>query len=102
MDVLQALVQRLLGDIEQENPDVFLLMQKKLEEAFLTAFPNRAKQRTETTTFVRNREICAALTIQKAWRARILKNKVSNNVVSNSFSMANIAAKASSQALPNR
>ena len=99
MDVLQALVRQLLGNIEQENPDVFLLMQKKLEEAFLAAFPNRAKQRTETTTFVRNREICAAVIIQKAWRARISRNKVSSNVVANSFSIANIADKASSQAL---
>jgi hypothetical protein len=77
VDVLQALVRQLLGDIEQENPDAFVFMQKKLEEAFLAAFPNRAKQRRETTTFVRNREICAALVIQKAWRVKVLKNSPS-------------------------
>lgn len=70
VDVLQALVRHALGDIEQENSEAFSLMEKKLEEGFVSAFPSRAKQQTETTTFLRNCEIRAAMAIQKAWRAR--------------------------------
>ena len=81
VDVLQALVRQLLGDIEHENPDAFVFIQAKLEEAFLSAFPSRAKQRTETTTFVRNREICAALVIQKAWREKVSRNRTLHHVV---------------------
>ena len=79
--MLQALVRQLMGDIQHENPDAFAIMQRKLEGAFLAAFPNRAKQRRETTTFVRNREICAAIVIQKAWRRRVVKNKTSHQVI---------------------
>lgn len=75
-------MRHLLGDIEQENPEAFVFIQKRLDEAFLTAFPNRAKQRPEKTTFVRNREICAALIIQKAWRSKGLIKKTSRQDVS--------------------
>ena len=70
VDVLQALVRHALGDIDKGNPEVLSLIQKKLEERFVLAFPTRARQQKESTTFERNREIRAAIVIQKAWRAK--------------------------------
>lgn len=92
VDVLQALIRQALGDIKKENPEAFLLMQQKLDESFVSAFPTRAKQRTETTTFVRNREIRAAMAIQKAWRAKATRDKSSREIAVDAFSSSMLSS----------
>lgn len=67
-DVMQALVRRIIGDIEEEDSVAFALMKSRMEHHFVSAFPKRAKTQTESTTLKRIQEIRAATIIQRSYR----------------------------------
>ena len=68
-DVMQALVRRVIGDVEEEDGSVaFALMKSRMEHHFVSAFPKRAKTQTESTTLKRIQEIRAATIIQRSYR----------------------------------
>lgn len=68
-DVMQALVRRYLGDIDEaENAVAFMLMKVRMEQHFINAFPQRAKAETESTTLKRIMEVKAATAIQRCYR----------------------------------
>ena len=68
-DVMQALVRRVIGEIEEvENNVAFTLMKSRMEQHFISAFPQRAKTETESTTLKRIQEIRAATVIQRSYR----------------------------------
>lgn len=67
-DVMQALVRRVIGEIEEEDSVAFALMKSRMEHHFVSAFPKRAKTQTESTTLKRIQEIRAATIIQRSYR----------------------------------
>lgn len=67
-DVMQALVRRIIGEIEEEGSVAFALMKSRMEHHFVSAFPKRAKTQTESTTLKRIQEIRAATIIQRSYR----------------------------------
>lgn len=67
-DVMQALVRRIIGEIEEEGSVAFALMKSRMENHFVSAFPKRAKTQTESTTLKRIQEIRAATIIQRSYR----------------------------------
>lgn len=68
-DVMQALVRRVIGDVEEEDSSVaFALMKSRMEHHFVSAFPKRARSQTESTTLKRIQEIRAATIIQRSYR----------------------------------
>uniref|UniRef100_H2ZHJ0 Sodium channel protein n=1 Tax=Ciona savignyi TaxID=51511 RepID=H2ZHJ0_CIOSA len=69
LDVLFALVKRILGEVE-----ISADMKKEAEERLLKSFPNRSTLKAETTTLLRQ-QIRAAKIIQDAWKGFSLKRK---------------------------
>lgn len=67
-DVMQALVRRVIGEIEEDNSVAFALMKSRMEHHFVSAFPKRARTQTESTTLKRIQEIRAATIIQRSYR----------------------------------
>lgn len=67
-DVMQALVRRVIGEIEEDESVAFTLMKSRMEHHFISAFPKRAKTQTESTTLKRIQEIRAATIIQRSYR----------------------------------
>lgn len=67
-DVMQALVRRVIGEVEEEESVAFALMKSRMEHHFVTAFPKRARTQTESTTLKRIQEIRAATIIQRSYR----------------------------------
>ena len=67
-DVMQALVRRVIGEIEEGDSVAFALMKSRMEHHFVTAFPKRARTQTESTTLKRIQEIRAATIIQRSYR----------------------------------
>lgn len=67
-DVMQALVRRVIGEIEEEDSVAFALMKSRMEHHFVSAFPKRARTQTESTTLKRIQEIRAATIIQRSYR----------------------------------
>ena len=67
-DVMQALVRRVIGEIEEENSVAFALMKSRMENHFANAYPKRTKTLTESTTLKRIQEIRAATIIQRGYR----------------------------------
>lgn len=67
-DVMQALVRRVIGTIEEDGSVAFALMKSRMEHHFVRAFPKRAKTKTESTTLKRTQEIRAATIIQRSYR----------------------------------
>lgn len=67
-DVMQALVRRVIGEIEEEGSVAFTLMKSRMEHRFISAFPKRARTQTESTTWKRIQEIRAATIIQRSYR----------------------------------
>ncbi|XP_078484779.1 sodium channel protein 1 brain-like [Ciona intestinalis] len=76
LDVLFALVKRILGEVE-----ISADMKKEAEERLLKSFPNRSTLKAETTTLVLRQQIRAAKIIQDAWKsfARLRKEAGSSN-----------------------
>ncbi|XP_048583288.1 sodium channel protein 1 brain-like isoform X2 [Nematostella vectensis] len=79
-DVMQALVRRVIGDIEEEpqatTSVAYALMKTKMEQHFVSAFPKRAKTLTKSTTLRRIQEERAASIIQKCYRQYRLQREL--------------------------
>jgi hypothetical protein len=79
-DVMQALVRRVLGDIEEESQGgssvAYTLMKSKMEQHFISTFPKRSKTRTESTTLRRIQEVRAASVIQKSYRQYLFNKEL--------------------------
>nr|XP_039270948.1 sodium channel protein type 4 subunit alpha B-like [Styela clava] len=63
LDVLFALVKRIMGEVEISDQ-----MREEAEARLLKSFPNRKTLKAETTTLVLRRRVKAAKVIQEAWR----------------------------------
>lgn len=76
-DVMQALVRRVIGDIDEaENNVAFILMNTRMEQHFIDAFPQRANSETMSTTLNRILEIRAATIIQRRWRQYLFQKEL--------------------------
>nr|CAB3265896.1 sodium channel protein 1 brain-like [Phallusia mammillata] len=70
LDVLFALVKRILGEVEISEE-----MRLEAEERLLRSFPNRKTLKAETTTLVLRQQIRAAKVIQDAWKTFSTKKR---------------------------
>lgn len=79
-DVMQALVRRILGDIEEEGPGsssvAYTLMKSKMEQHCISTFPKRHRTKTESTTLRRIQEVRAATIIQRCFRQYLFNKEL--------------------------
>jgi hypothetical protein len=79
LDILMALVKRVLGHIEES--DEFQELHNQMEEKFKETFPTRVNTVVKTTTLQRKKDDVAAKTLQRAWKSfktqRALKQIIS-------------------------
>lgn len=68
LDLMQALVRRIVSRYEDVDSEGFQLVMQKMEERFRAAFPSRDKHVTTHTTMEMNRQIAAAKVILRAIR----------------------------------
>ncbi|XP_057305572.1 sodium channel protein 1 brain-like isoform X3 [Hydractinia symbiolongicarpus] len=93
IDVLQALLERFLGNMDQADTEHYDNMKKTIDQKLQAAFPIRQKDDMKTTTMDRLKEVKAALVIQRHfrnWKAKTQKlgephKKYSNDSVFHSF-----------------
>ncbi|XP_074649873.1 sodium channel protein 1 brain-like isoform X1 [Tubulanus polymorphus] len=76
LDILMALVKRLLGDPEQSKE--FDELKVEMEEKFRDTFPFRVETDVIATTMQRKKEDVAAKTLQRAWRKHKAQQKIRN------------------------
>lgn len=79
-DVMQALVRRILGDIEEDglgsSTVAYTLMKSKMEQHCISTFPKRHKTKTESTTLRRTQEVRAATIIQRCFRQYLFNKEL--------------------------
>ncbi|XP_066925644.1 sodium channel protein 1 brain-like isoform X3 [Clytia hemisphaerica] len=78
IDVLQALLKRVLGNIENTDTEHYDNMRKTIDMKLQAAFPMRQKEDHKTTTMERLQQVKAASTIQRhfrSWKARSIERQ---------------------------
>ncbi|KAK7492680.1 hypothetical protein BaRGS_00016159, partial [Batillaria attramentaria] len=87
LDVLMALVNNLLRDVEQTEE--LKTLKSQMEAKFTAVFPTRETMTVKSTTLQRKKEDVAARTLQRAWRShktqKALKNIVALGMRQNSM-----------------
>ena len=88
LDIMTALIQRALGEMEsQEDDEDFQKVMKKVEDRNKAAFPQRSKEQTRETTRERLKvENAAARRIQRVFRRHLLMSEI--NLISHSNRMS--------------
>lgn len=69
LDILQALVKRVVTGFEGNESEEFKLVLQQMEERFTAAYPQRKKHLTTVTTMERNAQVRAAMVISRAIRS---------------------------------
>lgn len=83
LDVLMALVRRVLHTTEEDTPnmsqehkDANEKLKQQIAEKYRAAFPQRQKIKVLSTTMQRKKEDVAAKTLQRAWRKHRMKQNI--------------------------
>ena len=77
LDIMTALIRRAIGEADDENQQDFHTVMTKVEERFRSAFPQRAKEISKTTTAERlATENAAARRIQRVFRRHLLISQI--------------------------
>ena len=83
LDVLMALVRRVLHTTEEDTPnmsqehkDANEKLKQQIAEKYRAAFPQRQKIKVLSTTMQRKKEDVAAKTLQRAWRNHKMKQNI--------------------------
>ena len=74
LDILRALVKRVIGKVE--DTEQFKELLTKIEQTYNDAFPSRAMSNVRTTTIYRKKEDVAAKTLQRAWRRHVNERRL--------------------------
>lgn len=84
LDLMQALVKRIVSRYEDVNSEGFQLIMQKMEERFRAAFPSRERHVTTHTTMEMNRQLAAVRVIIRAirqYRERKLLNALQAHIL---------------------